>query len=222
MKNSTIILLCFLLYSLLMALNSKIYIFSFLPVILLAIYQRNIFFKAVKRLAFLNLFLVLIVLSAFINGDFQRGIMIFIRSNLIVFFGILLFYKIDANKVATGFKTLGFGNKFSTLIFISIAFIIYLKDEIKKFKNILKIRNFSPKTNLFTYKTYGNLIALLFINASLKAVKLEKTMIIRNFNENLLVNRGNFAMNKKELFLLSLVVFLGFFICGNFEFGVLI
>lgn len=222
MKNSTIILLCFLLYSLLMALNSKIYIFSFLPVILLAIYQRNIFFKAVKRLAFLNLFLVLIVLSAFINGDFQRGIMIFIRSNLIVFFGILLFYKIDANKVATGFKTLGFGNKFSTLIFISIVFIMYLKDEIKKFKNILKIRNFSPKTNLFTYKTYGNLIALLFINVSLKAVKLEKTMIIRNFNENLLVNRGNFAMNKKELFLLFLVVFLGFFICGNFEFGVLI
>ena len=216
MKNYALIILEFAIYSFCVAFSSKIYITFFLPILVLLFIRKNEIYVVLKKLVFLNFFLILLVLGTFFEGNFALGILIFLRSNLIVLFGILLFCGAKSEDISQGILDLKLGKKLSSLIYFCLIFINSLKSEFARLKTVLKIRGFSTQTSVFTYKIYANLIALLLLFALKKSENLHKTLIVRGFD-------GVFYHLEKPKFGKSEVLFLAFTIlCVIFKFGVVI
>lgn len=180
--NLPLALVCLVLFSFKVALSGTINLSFFLPVFLLVIVRFKDIFAILKRLFFLNLFIALVTLSVVLYGDLHQGGVIFLRSNLIIFFSLLIFHSQNAFDVASSLHTLKIGDKMSSIVYFCAKFIGEFKSEFIRLKKTLKVRGFMPKTSLFTYKIYANLVAMLFLNAFCKAQILEKTFIVRNFN----------------------------------------
>ena len=217
MKNDILSVLSLVFFSFGVALSSQIYVVFLVPILFLIILNPKSFLPSLKRLIFLNLFIFLISLSAVLAGILQMAILIFVRSNIIVFFAILLFYKKDGYFFASGISKLVFSDKFAWSIYLSINYIGFLSSDLKRLKKTLLIRGLIPQTSLFCYKAYANMVALLFLSAYKRISAMQKTMISRGFN-------GKF-FRKKEKFKINFGDFLVFFsvvICGFVKFGVLI
>ncbi|MEE3776662.1 energy-coupling factor transporter transmembrane component T [Campylobacter sp. CX2-4080-23] len=182
MINPSISLLCFFIFSFFLALSGEIYLTHLLPIIFLSLIKFRYFFEILKRLFFLNLFIILVALSVILSDNYHLALLIFIRSNLIILFGLLLFHKMDFYDMAFGISRLGLGSKISYLFYFCIRFIQMAKMDFYKFKRTLKARNFSHTTSIFAYQTYANLVAMLFLGTFEKSQILEKTMQIRGFN----------------------------------------
>lgn len=216
MKNCAIMLLCFAIYSFGVALSSHIYYLFFLPVLILFALNFDKFKEIFTRLFYLNFFIIILVLGVVFEGNFTLGILIFLRSNLIILFGILLFINSQTSDISQGFYNLKFGKKISALIYFCLNFINSLKLEFARQKKVLQVRGFVPQTTIFTYKIYANLIALLFLFALKKAEDLRKTMIVRGF-DGIFYHTQKEKIAKAEVTFLAIVAF-----CVIFKFGVLI
>ena len=216
MKNCAIMLLCFAIYSFGVALSSHIYFLFFLPVLVLLGLNFAKFKEIFTRLFYLNFFIIILVLGVVFEGNFALGILIFLRSNLIILFGILLFINSQTSDISQGFYNLKFGKKISALIYFCLNFINSLKSEFARLKKLLQIRGLVPQTTIFTYKIYANLVALLFLFALKKAEDLRKTMLVRGFD-------GVFYHSEKSKFWGKEAIFLTFVIfCVIFKIGVVI
>ena len=216
MKNTAIMLLCFAIYSFGVALSPNIYFLFFLPVLVLLGLNLAKFKEIFTKLFYLNFFIVILVLGVIFEGNFRLSLLIFLRSNLIILFGISLFINSQTNDIAQGFYNLKFGKKISTLIYFCLNFINSLKLEFARLKKVLAVRGFIPQTTIFTYKIYANLIALLFLFALKKAEDLRKTMVVRGF-DGVFYHTQKEKIAKGEIAFLAVVAF-----CVVFKFGVLI
>ncbi|PSM52117.1 cobalt/nickel ECF transporter CbiMNQO, T component CbiQ [Campylobacter blaseri] len=185
MKNISFLIICFIVFAFNVALSANIYLIFFLPIlILLTIRYKNIF-DILKRLFWLNIFIIAVVLSLAYHKDYQNAMLIFLRSNLIITFMLAGFYNIDEFKIVSSISNLGVGDKLSSLFYFTAKFLYIIKDIFVRFKKTLKSRGFNPKFSLFSYKVYGNLVAMIFLNAFYKANILEKTILARGYRGNL-------------------------------------
>ncbi|MBE2987233.1 cobalt ABC transporter permease [Campylobacter sp. RM12920] len=179
--NSSIKIISFSIFSIFVALSSTIYASFLLPLLLLFALNFSIIFAVIKMVVFLNLFIVFVALSVMLSQNYDLALLIFIRSNLILLFGGLLFYGANYYDIARGVSGLRLGGKVSYLVYFSIRFIEMLTSELSRIKMTLKARAFVRKTSLFTYETYANVVAMLFLKAFHSANMLEKAMITRGF-----------------------------------------
>ena len=84
--------------------------------------------------------------------------------------------------------------------------IIELQNEFRNIKISLISRNFSNKTSLFTYQTYGNILGLLFIKSMQKAQNLKDSFDLRGFNGEIYLN-SDFSLSKYDYVLLFITIF---------------
>ncbi len=160
-------------------------------------------FSVFKRLIVLNIFAVLMALSAAFNKNYDLAILIFARANLILIFGLFLFHKIDAYRLAIGICDLKMGVKIGCLFYFCARFIDGSKADFARLKKSLIARNFQPKTSLFTYKTFANVVAMLFWLAFVRLKNVEKTLQIRGFSgQFLMLNTEPISVATSEIAIL--------------------
>jgi len=164
-----------------------------LPTILLMVLQRDALVETFKRVLFLNIFIVIMVLSAVIHKEYNYALLIALRANAIIIFALLIFHNKSLFDIANGMQTLRLPDKLVSLFFFVGKFIIIIKQEFNITKNVMKVRNFRGKTNLFSYKVYANVIGMLIVKCFDRAEKLKNSMILRNF-------QGRIYQSKKENF----------------------
>ncbi len=142
-------------------------------------------------------------LSAIMYSNYHLAALIFIRSNLILFFGLSVFSSANSYAIARAVSNLKLGDKISAVFYFTVKFIDEFKSEFQRIKKTLRARGFKPCSSLFTYKTYGNLVAMLFLIAFHKSQMLEKTFICRGFH-------GKFySQNRQKIGILDIIL-LGF------------
>ncbi|HDZ5340656.1 TPA: cobalt ABC transporter permease [Campylobacter fetus] len=196
-------LVCLVLFSFKVALSSSIDAAFFLPALLLLFIKFNTIFIIIKKMLFLNLFIFLMALSAIMYSNYHLAALIFIRSNLILFFGLSVFSSANSYAIARAVSNLKLGDKISAVFYFTVKFIDEFKSEFQRIKKTLRARGFKPCSSLFTYKTYGNLVAMLFLIAFHKSQMLEKTFICRGF-------QGKFySQNRQKIGILDIIL-LGF------------
>lgn len=178
---ATALVLVFL-YSVVISLQSHIYLPMLLPPFALAFFHRHALKSILKKLLFLNVLIVLIVVTLVWQHQYAMACLIFVRSNLILLFGLLLFYDKDEFSIAIGVHQLRLPSKLSSMLFFTAKSIFLLKHEFEVFKKTLHIRGFQAKTNLFSYKTLAGLIGILVIKAIERASYLQKAMLLRHFS----------------------------------------
>lgn len=73
-------------------------------------------------------------------------------------------------------------DKMVHLLLITYRYLFVLEQEYQRLVRAMKIRSFSPGTNLHSYRTYAYLVGMLFVRASERARRVHSAMICRGFN----------------------------------------
>lgn len=104
-----------------------------------------------------------------------------IKSNAI----LLLFISLVATM---NFTTLGYAlnsfripEKLVHLLLLTYRYIFVIEQEYRRLLRAAKIRNFRPKTDLHTYRTYAYMVGMLFVRASARADRVYQAMRCRGF-----------------------------------------
>ncbi len=206
MISASVALISTALYSFGLSFFNTIYISMFLPSFLLMILQKEAIIITFKRLFLLNIFIIMVSVSAIINKDYELALLLFLRSNALLLFTLLIFYNKSLFDIATGMQTLKISDKLSSLFFFVAKFVIIIKEEFTTTKKVLKVRNFRSKTNIFSYKIYANVIAMMIVKCFDRAQQLKNTMILRNFKGKIYQSKSE-KITKLDFIILIIVIF---------------
>ncbi|MCG3677899.1 energy-coupling factor transporter transmembrane protein EcfT [Aliarcobacter butzleri] len=203
--NPAISLICAFIFTLVVSF-SDFNIYFLLPIIFLVAVNFSNSLEVLKKLLFLNLFIFTIFIFVWFQADFYEAINIYLRTNIIIFFNLLLFFDSKGLDIIRGFFLLKFPKRFISAFYFTWKMIIELQNEFKNIKISLVSRNFSNKTSLFTYQTYGNILGLLFIKSMQKAQNLKDSFDLRGFNGEIYLN-SDFSLSKYDYVLLFITIF---------------
>ena len=207
MTKETISLITVFLYSVLVAFFQLSYFFLF-PIFIVLIKEKDYIFNILKKLFFLNFFIIVLVLFVFFQNK-TEAVELFFRTNLILLFSISLFYKSKGYDIVRGLDGLKISAKVVSVFYFTICLIDYLLLDFKKTKDSLKARGFSANTSMFCYETYGNIIAMIFIKALKKSEDVKCSMNARGFVDNIyFLNISNIGFLDKFLFFSVLIILL--------------
>lgn len=204
--NSSILLISAFLYSLFISFN-KVELIQLAP-ILFAIYceYKNIL-NIIKKLIFLNLFILMIFLVLLIQGSFEDALNIYLRTNMIIFFNLLLFSQSSGYDIVRALNELRFPKNLVSSVYFTLKMIQTLTDEFKKLKLTLRARGFHGSSSMFTYETYGNLFGHIFVQSIRKANAMQDSFKLRGFHGKIyLIN--NYKLSFYDVILIFLVCML--------------
>jgi len=202
MNTQALKLICALLYSCLVAFSSLEYYFL-LPILSILFIEKRDFKKIIKRVFLLNFFIIFLVVFVYFQNE-KEAVELFFRTNLIMLFNISIFYKSKGYDIVRALDSLSFPKKFVTLFYFAVVMIEFLFVEFKKNMQTLKLRGFYSKVSLFSYQTFGNIFAMMFIKAIKKSEDMRNSFILRGFlGEIFLLNDTNI---KKEIVFVFVLV----------------
>ncbi len=72
--------------------------------------------------------------------------------------------------------------KLVQLLLLAYRYIFVIEQEYQRLFRAAKMRNFRPRSNLHTYRTYAYLVGMLFVRASERAERVHRAMICRGFH----------------------------------------
>ena len=204
--NSSVMLVVAFAYSIFMSFQN-IELIYFLPIIYVMFFEYKNVFKILKKLLFLNLFLVMIFIVLALQGDTQEALKIYIRSNMIILFNLTLFSCSSGFDIVRALNELRFPKRFVSSVYFTLKMIQTLNDEFVKMRSTLKARGFHASTSFFTYETYGNLFGHIFIKSIRKAQALQDSFKLRGFHGRIyLINSTR--LNLYDFGILFLVIML--------------
>lgn len=153
--------------------------------------------EAARRMAVINgfnlvLFLLLPVTfegtTLFSIGpvDFTReGIIlasqITLKSNAILLIFIAFVSTMTIATLGHVLNRLRVPEKIVYLLLIAYRYVIVLEQEYLRLVTAIKVRDFTPGTNLHTYRTYAYLFGMLLVRASARADRVYQSMLCRGF-----------------------------------------
>lgn len=191
-----------LIYSFVVANSTSIYLSYFIIVLFTIFITKRLY---LKEIFVLNIFVAMVVIPIAFS-DIILAKLIFIRSNLIIILSLQLFYKKDLYMIIKALHTMRLPKKFVAVVFFAIKSIDILLKEIQKINKTLKARGFVAKTNIFTYTTYANMIAMLIIKCIVKSKQLQKALIIRGFENEIYIIQDNHYSLVDIVYIFVLVV----------------
>lgn len=204
--NSSILLISAFFYSIFISF-SKIEILYFLPIVFAIYSQRDNILQILKKLLFLNLFILMIFIVLLIQSSLEEALNIYVRTNMIIMFNLLLFSHSNGYDIVRALNELRFPKKFVSSFYFSLKMIQILTDEFKKIKQTLKSRGFKANSSIFAYETYGNLFGHIFVKSIKKAWALQDSFELRGFHGKIyLINNSKLSLY--DLILIFLVCIL--------------
>lgn len=179
-----------------------------LPLLFLSLIQIKILPQILKKLIFINFFVIILVFFVFIQAGFSVALELFFRVNFIFLFNLLIFFRSSGYDIVRGLVALGFGGVFVSVAYFSVSLNLWAFSEFSKIKQSLFLRGFRPKTNVFTYKTMANILALLIFKFAKKTKKLNSTLNLRGFKGEIFMHKDKNFSTTDLAFLLVMLIFI--------------
>lgn len=206
MNKESFILINVFLYSIIVAFSSLQFIFL-IPLFIVLYLEKENFSEIIKKLFFLNFFIVVLVVFVYFQNK-NSAIELFFRTNLILLFNLAIFYKSKGYDIVRALDALKFPSKFVSVFYFTLSLIEYLMMDFKKTKDSLKSRGFNGNISMFSYQIYGNIFAMIFIKALKKSEDMKYSMNARGFEDRIyFLNSQNIGLSQKIIFA-SIVVIL--------------
>jgi cobalt/nickel transport system permease protein len=193
------------IYAVFAATQTHISLPLFLPLVFLACIKFHFLKNALKKLLVLNLFVIIVVLSLVLMRNYEGALLIFVRSNLILFFVLLLFCEKNEFDIALAFKSLKCPVKLASIIFFTAKTIFLIRREFYLFRRTLYIRGFTPKTDMLSYRTIAGFVGVLFIKTWERADALKNSMFLRGFSGEVYTLSKRQTLNYYDLALILTV-----------------
>ena len=68
------------------------------------------------------------------------------------------------------------------LFLFTYRYLHVIADEWHKLHGAARLRGFAPKTNMHTYRTFGNMLGMVFVHSFDRSVRVYEAMILRGFS----------------------------------------
>ena len=127
-----------------------------------------------------------------------------LKANIITLFFIPLIASMDTTSLAYALNGLHFPPKLTFMLLFSERSFYLLFQEWKKLTEAAKLRSFTPKCSLHSYKTIASLLAILILRSFDQSQRAYDALRLRGFNG---VFFGNPPFHLKKIDVLFLVLF---------------
>ncbi len=104
-----------------------------------------------------------------------------LKSNAILVIFISLVTTMNFTTLGYALNSFRIPEKLVHLLLLTYRYIFVIEQEYRRLLRAANIRNFRPKTNLHTYRTYAYLAGMLFVRASARAERVYQAMRCRGF-----------------------------------------
>ncbi len=135
-------------------------------------------------------------LQATLEG-IKEAFEITIKSNVIILATIALLGTSNISSLVHALWHLKCPDKLVHLFFFCFRYIHVLQQEYTRLSNAIKIRNFKPKTNLHTYRTFAYVVGMLLVNSFDRSHRIYQAMLCRGFHGKYYV-LGHFKRNMAD------------------------
>ena len=163
----------------------------------LAFYFRVSLVKLVKRLLLADFFLLLVVLTlpfttpgktwfalgplALSREGLALSLFIFAKSNAILLTTYVLLGGRSVFELAHALHHLRTPSKLVQLLFFTFRYLSLLEREFRRLLEAAKLRGFTPKTALRSYRTFAYLMANLFLRSYDRSLRVYEAMLLRGY-----------------------------------------
>ncbi|ACL03701.1 cobalt ABC transporter, inner membrane subunit CbiQ [Desulfatibacillum aliphaticivorans] len=105
-----------------------------------------------------------------------------LKSNAIVLWSIVFFSTMPVATLGHAMNRLKMPVKLTALLLLTYRYIFVLEAELNQLVRAARIRSFSPKTNMHTYRTYAYLVGMLMVRAADRGERVHQAMVCRGFS----------------------------------------
>ena len=138
----------------------------------------------------------------------QEGIHLALRitlkTNTIILTIIALLTTSTIAHLGSALDRMRFPKKICFLLLYSYRYIFVIHQEYLRLLRAAKMRSFTPKTNLHTYKTYAYLFGMTLVKSYNRAQRVHQAMLLRGFNGRL-VSLYRYDIGKTDVFFLCIL-----------------
>lgn len=185
MSRPVCYLLSIIVYDIFLLNASEIYAVDFVaPVLAFILFQKDKK-RALVWLLYLNIFLIFIVASYALNGDFASAKSIFIRTNLILLLVLSLLLGKDSYFVIKALFSLRLPQKLIAIMMIYAKVFEELLVWVKDMPKTLKIRGVKREISLFFFKAYASLIGKIIVSGLDRSFGIFNAMKVRGYRDKI-------------------------------------
>ncbi len=138
-----------------------------------------------------------------------------LKSNAILLAFIALVSTMTIATLGNALNRIHIPEKIVYLLLIAYRYVFVLEQEYLRLTTAMKVRGFSPKTDLHTYRTYAYLFGMLLVRASARADRVYQSMLCRGFKGKFFCIR-RFSFSRFDR-IWSVVLLLILLLLGNLE-----
>ena len=109
-------------------------------------------------------------------------LLVTIKSNAIVMTFLALVATMDSPTIGYALERLRFPSKLVFLFLFTYRYLHVIADEWHKLHGAARLRGFAPRTNMHTYRTFGNMLGMVFVHSFDRSVRVYEAMILRGFS----------------------------------------
>ena len=135
-----------------------------------------------RRLAVVNVFIAFLWLTVPLTSGVLLTLLVTIKSNAIVMTFLALVATMDSPTIGYALERLRFPSKLVFLFLFTYRYLHVIADEWHKLHGAARLRGFAPKTNMHTYRTFGNMLGMVFVHSFDRSVRVYEAMILRGFS----------------------------------------
>lgn len=114
----------------------------------------------------------------------KLALLITLKTNAIILSILALLSTSTIAAIGYSLQSLGVPNRLSLLILFSYRNINVMYTEYNKLLCAARMRNFTPQTNIHTYKTYAHLFAMTLVKSWNRGERIHEAMVLRGFDGN--------------------------------------
>ena len=146
----------------------------------------------------------------------KLALLISLKTNAIILSILALLSTSTIAAIGYSLQSLGVPNRLSFLILFSYRNINVIYTEYKKLLCAAKMRNFTPQTNMHTYKTYSHLFAMTLVKSWNRGERIQEAMTLRGFDGKFHTLEQSAMLAKDFIFLGISFVLIACIACLNF------
>ena len=140
------------------------------------------------------------------GGGIQLAALITLKTNAIIMAVIALLATSTIAELGYALDRLHLPQKLVFMLLYSYRYIFVIYQEYNRLLRAAKLRSFSPRTNLHTYRTFAYLFGMTLVKSYNRSQRVHQAMVLRGFNGRLVsLHRYRFSL-VDGLFLVTLLL----------------
>jgi cobalt/nickel transport system permease protein len=104
-----------------------------------------------------------------------------LKSNAILLTFLALVTTMDSPTMGHALDRLGVPSKLVFLFLFTYRYLHVIADEWQRLVTAARLRGFAPRTGMHTYRTIGNLLAMVLVNSFDRSSRVYQAMVLRGF-----------------------------------------